>query len=154
MKNWEKGKIRIALAVAIVCIALIGVGVYTEHYVRAAEGTTSRVQGTRTKSTIATGAVALDFELAEATNVLLRELRLHLTAAPTTASALTVTFDSGNGSAYDVQVYTVSIATGSVTSYWKQFDPPLVVDDDDELDINWSNLGSVTYGLELIWDTR
>lgn len=140
-RYWKK--IAGILAVCAICV-----GVY------AAEGTTTRVLGTRTWSTIATGAVALDFELAETRNVLLRELRLHLTAAPTTASALTVTFDSGNGANYDLQVYTVSIATGSVVSYWKQFDPPLVVDNDDELDINWSNLGSVTYGLELIWDSR
>ncbi|RQW79240.1 MAG: hypothetical protein EHM79_20825 [Geobacter sp.] len=99
--------------------------------------------------TVAGGAVAHTFGPVTSP-VRFRELRLHISAAPTTAGSFTVTLDSVDGAAYDLVIYTIDPSTGSTVN--------LLVDDfsvllltGDALKVAYANADGRTIGAQLIF---
>ena len=76
------------------------------------------------------------------------EVRLHLSAAPTTASQnVDITLDSGNSADFDVLVRTKDIV-GETSWDWSP-DAQLRYTEDDALVLSWANTDGKTYGLEV-----
>lgn len=133
-------------------VAILVIGVYA---VMAATGEDKRLIYNRTISTVATGSGALDFELSPNKSVEIREIRLHLSGNAGSAEAFVIQLDSGRGAVYDcVYLPAATTVTAIANDYWIVLDPPIVVGFNDELDINWANSNSVTWGLEVIGDYR
>lgn len=94
----------------------------------------------------ATGTAAIAKTIAPGRAFQLLEVRVHLSAAGG-AGNFTINHDSGNGSAYDVNIATQDMT--AVTDYIFQPDIPMHFDSGDEIDIAWANAGGKTYGLEV-----
>lgn len=138
--------------ILLIMAAMLVVGIYTVY---AATGAHDRLIGNRTYSTIATGAAAIDFELAPTKTAEIREIRINLSIDAANAELLTIALDSGNGAVYDAIYTSSTTAIGTAdTTYWVVYDPPFVVGPDDELDINWPNTATATWGLEVIYNLR
>lgn len=136
------------IVLAMVALTILGALAY------AATGTVSRVTGS-TRSSIATGAAALDFELTALRPVEIREARLHLDAVSGNAEAFVIQLDSGKGSGYDaIYMPAATTVTAAALDYWLVFDPPIILSENDSLQVNWANAGTNTYGFELIYEEK
>lgn len=77
-------------------------------------------------------------------------LTLHLSAAPTTAGNFVVTLDSANGAAYDTVLYSLDLASSSVTDLLldkSDIDTPLMPG--DAIRVTYANADARTYGLQV-----
>lgn len=101
---------------------------------------------------IATGAAAIAKTLAPGLKFRLLRVELHLSAAPTTSEDFTITLDAGDGSAYDVVLYTRDLSVGSVTDLVVPFGDGYEFEADDEIDVAYTNTDTKTYGLRLVYE--
>ena len=101
-----------------------------------------------TRTHHSTGAAAIASTLAPGTAWQLESIRVHLSAAGG-AGDLTATINSGTGATYDAVVLTQDM-TSVVNLVWSP-ERPMEFLPDDELDIAWANVGTKTYGLEIIF---
>lgn len=99
--------------------------------------------------TVAGGAIAHTFGPVTSP-IRLRELRAHVSAAPTTAGSFTVTLDSVDGAAYDLLLYTIDLSVASTVN--------LLVDDfdvllftGDVLAVAYANADGRTIGVQMIF---
>jgi len=99
---------------------------------------------------VAGGAIAETFGPVTGPTVL-KELRLHLSAAPTTAGAFTVRLDSVDGAAFDVLVYSIDPSTASTTDVFNN-DLELLLTPGDALDLAYANADGRTIGVQLIFE--
>ena len=79
----------------------------------------------------------------------LKEIRLHVDAAPTTAANFTITLDSNLGAAWDIVVDTFAMAGNA--NIPQVPDPPLPFDAGDMLVFGWANADGDLWGLEVKW---
>ena len=77
----------------------------------------------------------------------LKEIRLHVDAAPSTAANFTITLDSNLGAAWDIVLDTFAMA--GVTDIPQVADPPLPFVSGDKLIFGWANADGDTWGLEV-----
>ena len=96
------------------------------------------------------GAIAETFGPVLSTTVL-KELRIHLSAAPTTAGSFTVRLDSADGAAYDVLVYSIDPSTASTTDVFNN-DLELLLVPGDALDVAYANADGRTIGVQMIFE--
>jgi hypothetical protein len=102
--------------------------------------------------TQATGAAAIATSTALAAPFELISIRLHLSAAGTTAEDFTVTLNDGTGAAYDTLLYSLDLSVSSVTDLVltpDKDDIPKYYSSTDVLDIAWANTETRTYGLTI-----
>ena len=87
---------------------------------------------------------------------IVREIRLHLSAAATQED-FTTTLDSGDGVAYDVNLFTWDMSAdadgnaGVVTDLVWRPESDVLIDKLDKLTIAWVNTDAVTWGLTVIY---
>ena len=99
--------------------------------------------------TVAGGAIAHTFGPVTSP-VRLRELRAHISVAPTTAGNFTVTLDSVDGAAYDLLLYTLDPSTASTTDVSEDgFDVLLLTG--DALKVAYANADGRTIGVQLLF---
>ena len=79
-----------------------------------------------------------------------RELRVHLSSAPTTAGSFTVTLDSVDGAAYDLLLYTIDPSTGSTTDVVEDSYNLLLLTG-DALKVAYANADGRTIGVQLLF---
>ncbi len=101
-----------------------------------------------------TGAAAIDVDTAIAADWELLSITLHLSAAGTTAEDFTVKLDANDGSAYDTTIFELDLSTDSVTDLVltpNEDGLPAHFESGDELDIDWPNTETRTYGLRIVY---
>lgn len=103
-------------------------------------------------ASIATGAAAIAKTLAPAEKFRLLRVELHFSAAPTTSENFTITLDAGDGSEYDVVLYKRDLSVGSVTDLVIPFGEGYEFENDDEIDIAYTNTDTGTYGLRIVYE--
>lgn len=101
---------------------------------------------------IATGAAAIAKVVNPAAKFRLLAITLHLSTAPTTSQALTVTLDAGDGTAYDTILVSRDLSVGSVTDQVWVFGKGYEFEADDHIDIAYTNTDTRTYGLRVIYE--
>lgn len=99
-----------------------------------------------------TGSGALSITLDPGYAFDLEEVRMHLSAAPTTSEDFTIDIDSTEGATYDTNIFTQDMAT--VQDLFWQPDVPIKLVNGDKLLLTWSNSDGKTWGLELIYVRR
>lgn len=102
---------------------------------------------------IFTAAVALDESLAPGEPFEFLGFELHLNAAPSQSENFVVKKNAGAGAAYDVELYSLDLSTGSTTDVIEDFDgvPIKCYNKSDEIDFDWTNTNTKTYGLTVYW---
>lgn len=100
--------------------------------------------------TPATGAAAIASTLAPGVAFRLLAIRLHFSAAPTSAGSLTATLDAEDGAAYDHVLINQSMV--SVTDKQWIFGEGYEFEDSDEIDVAYTNPDSRTYGLQYVYE--
>ena len=99
--------------------------------------------------TVAGGAVAHTFGPVTSP-VRFRELRVHISAAPTTAGSFTITLDSVDGAAYDLLLYTIDPSTASTVNVMiDDFNVLLLTG--DALNVAYANADGRTLGVQMIF---
>ena len=68
--------------------------------------------------------------------------------APTTSENLTITYNSANGVAYDLLLYTLDVSAGATTDILWQPDEELMLVGGDAIDVAFTGTDARTYGLE------
>jgi len=81
----------------------------------------------------------------------LKELRIHVSAAPTTAGSFTVRLDSVEGAAHDLLIYSIDLSTASTTDVFNN-DLELLLVPGDALDVAYANADGRTIGVQLIFE--
>jgi hypothetical protein len=99
----------------------------------------------------ATGTAAMNYSATVPASSAYRvvSLTVNLSAAPTTAGALTITFNSHHGAAYDTLIYSVDPSAGAISDILWQPDEELDLVGGDALDVSYANPDSRTYGAVL-----
>jgi len=106
-----------------------------------------------------TGSGAIDVDTAIGAAWELLYISMHLSAAGTTAEDFTVVLDANDGVAYDTVAYALDLSTDSVTDLIispmdqssNSDQVPRFYEAGDELDIDWPNTESRTYGLRIVY---
>lgn len=113
-------------------------------------------EGTKLKAkrliAIATGAAAIAMALNPGLPFRLIMITLHLSTAIDHSETLTVTFDAGDGSAYDTLLYSRDLNVGSITDLIVEFDDSYDFEADDHIDIALANVDTKTYGLRIVYE--
>lgn len=101
------------------------------------------------KQSIETGSAAISYSLDKDRVILVKQVRLHLSAAGG-AGDLTITLNSALGAAYDVNIVTedMTLVTDLI---WNPNGDLFYLAPDDTLDIAWANANTRTYGLEILY---
>lgn len=100
--------------------------------------------------TVAAGPVANTFGPATC-DMLLKELRIHISAAPTTAGTLSLTLESVDGAAYDTVIYSIDPSTASTTDVLNtDLDVSLIPG--DSLTMTYANADLRTLGVQMLFD--
>ena len=68
--------------------------------------------------------------------------------APTTSENYTITYNSANGVAYDLLLYTLDVSAGATTDILWQPDEELMLVSGDAIDVAYTGTDNRTYGLE------
>ena len=100
----------------------------------------------------ASGTGAINHTYTPDIPVAIRQITLHLNAAPTTSENFIITVDSGRGAAYDTVVYSVNLSTASTTDVIlteQLSDLPILIKNDVLL-ITFTNTDGNTWGLTVI----
>jgi hypothetical protein len=79
-------------------------------------------------------------------------ITLHLSAAGTTSENFSVTLDAGEGSVYDTVQYQRDLSVGSITNLVVEFGDNFEFEEEDHLDIAWTNTEARTYGLKIVYE--
>ena len=78
------------------------------------------------------------------------EVEIHMSAAPTTSEAFTLTRDAGLGENYDTLIRSIDFSVDSNISWsWTPSNRLIYPDPDDKLRVAWNNSDLRTYGLTL-----
>jgi len=95
-----------------------------------------------------------DIALTIAPNAPFRLIRveLHYDTAQDKSHDFTVTLNAGDGSAYDVLLYTRDLSVGSVTDLVVPFGEGYEFEKDDEIDVAHTNEDTDTYGLRIVYE--
>lgn len=80
----------------------------------------------------------------------LRELRVHVSAAPTTSENFTLTLRSADGAEHDVVIYKIDLSSASTTDIVNT-DLGLLLLTGDELEVTYTNTDGRTIGVQLIF---
>lgn len=78
----------------------------------------------------------------------LKEVRYH-SANLGASGNMTIAIDSGEGSVYDTKLYVVDMTSTSDIVYQPSL--PILLKSTDNITITWTNAGTKTYGIELIY---
>jgi len=81
----------------------------------------------------------------------LRELRIHISAAPTTAGSFTLTLNSVDGADHNLVVYSIDPSTASTTDVFNN-DLDLLLLAGDALNIAYANADGRTIGVQMIFE--
>jgi len=95
-----------------------------------------------------TGSAAIATTITPGRASAIDSMMLHLSAVGG-AGNLTVTIDSGAGSAYDTVILTQDM-TLVIDLFW-QPDRPIELSSGDKIVVAWANAGGKTYGLTINW---
>ncbi len=101
-----------------------------------------------------TGAGAVDIDTAFGAAWELLSITLHLSAAGTTSENFAIVLDANDGAAYDTAIYTLDLSTDSVTDLVLTPDGdelPRFYESGDELNIDWPNTETRTYGIRIVY---
>jgi hypothetical protein len=75
---------------------------------------------------------------------------LKMGAAPTTSENYTITVNANAGAAFDTQIYSLDLSTGSTTdNIWFPDGYPLYLEGGDALDIAYANTDANTYASQI-----
>ena len=96
----------------------------------------------------ATGSAAIAVTLEPTSRFLLKEVRIHLSAAGG-AGDLTISLDSGINAVYDVVLMTQDMTL--ITDLVYQPSKPLEFESLDKILISWANVETKTYGIEILY---
>jgi hypothetical protein len=100
-----------------------------------------------------TSAVALSSSCAAQDVLIVKQVTIHFSAAPTTSENLVFTLDANAGAAYDTVVYTVDPSVSSMTDLvWIPDDGALVLVAGDALDITYTNTDTGTIGVTVYYE--
>jgi len=78
------------------------------------------------------------------------EVEIHMSAAPTTSEAFTLTRDAGLGVNYDTLIRSIDFSVDSMISWsWTPSNRLIYPDPDDKIRVAWNNAEARTYGLTL-----
>lgn len=109
-------------------------------------GGTHRVYTNTSATAIAVSYTAFD-------SVVIKQVVVHFSTAPTTSENIVFTLDSNAGAAYDTVVYTGDPSASAVTSLvWVPADGALVLVYGDELDIEYTNTDTRTIGISVYYE--
>ena len=98
----------------------------------------------------ATGSAAIAMSVAPGFSAELIDIRIKLSAVPTTSEDLTVTINSESGAAYDTEIYRKDLSTLSVGSIIIQAgEDEFVIEDGGSWDIACTNTDTKTYGIKV-----
>jgi len=103
----------------------------------------------------ATGSGALSQTLNIDKSCELIEVRLHLGSAAT-QETFSVSVDSGDGTAYDVVLFAYDMSQdldgnpGVVTDVVWRPDVPVLVNENDDVVLSWTNTDAATWGLKIL----
>ncbi len=98
----------------------------------------------------ATGAAAIDHTITTTGTIELKEVRLHLSAAGGAVENFVVQIDgSATAAVYDTVLAKQDMNTA--TDYIFRPTPNLMIDGGDQLTFAWTNTGTKTWGLEVIY---
>ena len=97
----------------------------------------------------ATGAAALSKSFPNSdTPCVVRNIRLHMSAAPTTSENFTITLNDKTGAAYDTVLFSSDLSVASVTDIL--YAEPIYLEAGDYVDIAFANTDTGTYGLTIL----
>lgn len=100
-----------------------------------------------------TGTGTIDFNMANARNLEIMELRIHLSAA-SDVTGLTLVVNSGLAAAYDTNVFSPpSTETSRTDVVWRPGNE-LILTSTDSLDLDLTLAGGTTYGVVILWKER
>ncbi len=98
----------------------------------------------------ATGAAAIALSTAMAQQFRLVCVTVHLSTAPTTAGALTVTLNANDGAAHDTLLYSQDPSSPASTDIVWIPDNDLLFEPSDEIDVAYANANSRIYGVRIV----
>lgn len=98
---------------------------------------------------VAGGAIAHTFGPATS-SMYLKELRVHVSAAPTTSENFTLTLRSADGAEHDLVVYKIDLAAASTTDVFNN-DLDVLLLTGDEIEVTYTNTDGRTIGVQLIF---
>jgi hypothetical protein len=102
----------------------------------------------------ATGAAAIDIDTAFAADWELLSITLHLSAAATTSENLTIVLDANDGAAYDTTLFTLDLSVSAGTDFVltpEDDNLPKFYESGDELNIDFPNTETNTYGVRVVY---
>lgn len=99
-----------------------------------------------------TGAGAIAEALAPGVKFRLLRIEAHWSAAPSDSENFTVTLDAGDGAAYDVLLDSVDPSSGSQTDLVFVYGLGYEFEDDDEIDIAYTNTGTDTISGRYVYE--
>jgi len=99
----------------------------------------------------ATGATAIDESLTANSDIGIRSVRLHMSAAPTTSQAFTITVNSNTSDVYDVVLLSEDLSVDAVTDLVWIPDKEVFIAKGDVLDFAYTNTDVRTWGLETVY---
>lgn len=109
----------------------------------------------RNKPTVtnATGSSAISTTTSVSDNFKLNSITVHFDSAPTTSEDLTVTIDANDGSEYDTVVFSTDPSEDSATDVVFIPDGELLLENGDEIQVDYTNTDGNTYGLRIVTQT-
>jgi hypothetical protein len=100
-----------------------------------------------------TGAAAISSSFTAFNSVIIKQITIHFSSAPTTSENLVFALDAYEGAAYDTVVYTVDPSASSMTDLvWIPDDGAFVMIFGDEIDITYTNTDTRTIGISVYYE--
>ena len=94
------------------------------------------------------GAIARSYTSPVDHSYRLISISCNFDTAPTTSENYTITYNSANGGAYDLLLYTLDVSAGATTDILWQPDEELMLVSGDAVDVAFAGSDARTYGLE------
>lgn len=100
-----------------------------------------------------TSAVAVSASCVAQDVIIVKQVTVHFSSAPTTSENLVFTIDTNAGSAYDTVAYSADPSATSMTDLvWVPDDGALVLVTGDALDITYTNTDTRTIGVQVYYE--
>lgn len=100
-----------------------------------------------------TGSAAISSSFTAFSSVIVKQITIHFSSAPTTSENLVFGLDSNAGAAYDTLLYTVDPSESSITDLvWIPDDNAFVMIFGDEIDITYTNTDTRTIGISIYYE--
>lgn len=101
----------------------------------------------------ATGAAAIASSFTAYDSIVVKQVTVHFSSAPTTSENLVFNLDANAGAAYDTKLYTVDPSASSMTDLvWIPADGALVMVYGDEIDFTYTNTDTRTIGISVYYE--